>query len=253
MMDAYTKRKIVKYQDRSHKKVSDTVAAEKKLRIFLNGKETISLYCTPSLIKELVIGLLVTEGILKNTISPDALCVKENEEIRVEVSASEDDLSAEKSRISRHLGGFTFSNRTKFNKVADTVSLPVKNLKMVFHEFHQKSELFRLTGCFHGAALSDGKNILAFAEDIGRHNTVDKVIGHAMLHNIAFAGTLLLVSCRISSEIASKGTRWGIPVIASRAAPTDLAIDIAESAGITLIGFVRGEGMNIYTNPQRIT
>jgi FdhD protein len=242
----------MKYQDAAYKEISDTVAVEKKLRIFLNGRETISLYCTPALIKELVIGLLVTEGILKHRISPDAISMEEDEDIRVKVAVSEEELTAENSSISRHLGGFTFSNRKEFNKIDDEVSLSPQGLKMIFHEFHQESELFRLTGCFHSAALSDGKYILAFAEDIGRHNAVDKVIGHSLLHSIAFTGKFLLVSCRISSEIVSKGARWRIPVIASRAAPTDLAIEIAESSGITLIGFVRGEGMNIYTNPQRI-
>jgi len=252
MMRSYTKKTIIKYRNSSHKKVSDTVAVEKKLRIFLNGRETISLYCTPALIKELVIGLLVTEGILNDTISPDKISIQSRMDISARIDISED-LITENSSISRHLGGFTFSVKKEFSKVEDTASLPAQGLGMIFHAFHQKSELFRLTGCFHSAALSDGKKILAFAEDIGRHNAVDKVIGYAILHNIAFTGKFLLVSCRISSEIASKCARWKIPVIASIAAPTDIAIDIAESSGITLIGFVRGEGMNIYSNPQRIT
>jgi FdhD protein len=109
-----------------------------------------------------------------------------------------------------------------------------------------------LTGCFHSAALSDGKNILAFAEDIGRHNTVDKMIGYAILNDIPFREKVMLVSCRISSEIVSKCARWQVPILASRAAATDLAIQIAEKSGMTLVGFARGESFNIYTNPQRI-
>jgi FdhD protein len=251
-MNPYITKRIIKYRDTSHKKVSDMVAVEKKLGIYLNGMEVISLYCTPALIKELVIGLLVTEGILKDKISSDAINIEIRRDIRAMVDASED-LIADNSTISRHLGGFTFSTKKKFGKIKDVASLSAQELKTIFHAFQQKSELFRLTGCFHSAALSDGKEILAFAEDIGRHNAVDKVTGYTILHDIAFTGKFLLVSCRISSEIASKCARWKIPVIASIAAPTDLAIDIAESAGITLIGFVRGEGMNIYTNPQRIT
>jgi FdhD protein len=109
-----------------------------------------------------------------------------------------------------------------------------------------------VTGCFHGAALSDGEKILVFAEDIGRHNAVDKVIGHAILAKIPFSKKIMFVSCRLSSEIVSKCSRWGIPILVSRAAATDLAIEIAETSGMTLVGFARGDHMNIYTNPHRI-
>ncbi len=92
----------------------------------------------------------------------------------------------------------------------------------------------------------------SFAEDIGRHNAVDKVIGSCILNNMPFAGKLLLVSCRISSEIVSKCLSCGIPVLASVAAPTGLAADMAEKYGVTLVGFVRQDRLNIYTNFQRI-
>jgi FdhD protein len=88
--------------------------------------------------------------------------------------------------------------------------------------------------------------------DIGRHNAVDKVIGYSILADISFRGKLMVVSCRISSEIVSKCARWGIPIIASRAAPTDLAIEIAQKTGVTLVGFVRGDSLNVYTHEQRI-
>jgi FdhD protein len=78
------------------------------------------------------------------------------------------------------------------------------------------------------------------------------VIGYSVINDIPFTGKLMLVSCRLSSEIISKCSRWGIPVIASRAAPTNLAIEIAEISGITLVGFVRGDRLNVYTNMQRI-
>ena len=119
-------------------------------------------------------------------------------------------------------------------------------------EFLNRSELFRLRRAdFHSAAVSDGKQILAFAEDIGRHNAVDKAVGYSVLNNIPLKGMIMLVSCRVSSDIISKCLRWDIPVLASRAAPTELSIRIAEESGMTLIGFVRG-GMNIYTHPRRI-
>jgi len=250
-MDPYIKRKIIKYQGASGKETEDSVAVEKKLRLFLNGKEIISVHCTPLMIHELINGLLLTEGILKINIPAGAIRMENNRDVRVYIAVPEE---AEKNiAFSRHLGGVTLSKEKTFKALVDSFSLTCRELKEIFGEFHQKSELFRLTGCFHSAALSDGKSILAFAEDIGRHNAIDKVTGYALLNDISFRGKLMLVSCRISSEIVSKCARWEIPVIASRAAPTDLAVEIAEAAGMTLIGFVRGENLNIYTNPQRIT
>jgi FdhD protein len=247
----YIKRKIIKQKRVSVEKIDDLIAAEKRLRVFINKREFISLFCTPSMIKELVTGLLLTEGILANKISPDQIRIVNAKEIRVEIHVDEEILK-ENLIVSRCLGGIIFHKKRKFKKIKDDFSLSVETLNLIFDEFQQKSELFRLTGCFHSAALSDDKKIIAFAEDIGRHNAVDKVIGYSIFADIPFARKLMVVSCRISSEIISKCARWEIPIIASRAAPTDLAIDIAEKAGITLAGFVRKGRLNVYTNTERI-
>ncbi len=251
-MDPYIKRKIIKYQGASGEETEDSVAVEKKLRLFLNGKELITLHCTPSMIPELINGILLTEKIVPDKISPDSITLKMNEGINIHVSVAGDAVP-EGMHFTRCLGGFTFSQGKTFRKIEDNFVLAPENLRAIFQGFHQRSELFRLTGCFHSAALSDGRSILAFAEDIGRHNAVDKVTGYALLNDIPFRGNLMLVCCRISSEIVSKCARWEIPIVASRAAPTDLAVEIAEAAGMTLIGFVRGENLNVYSNPQRIT
>ena len=99
---------------------------------------------------------------------------------------------------------------------------------------------------------SDKSKILVIAEDIGRHNAVDKVIGHCIIENISLEDKMMLVSGRLSSEIVSKCARWGIPVLVSRTSPTSYAIEIAEKANITLIGFVRGNRFNIYANSHRV-
>jgi len=250
-MDPYIKKKIIKKRNKFSEEAEDFIAIEKKLRAYINGREVITLYCTPLMIKELVIGLFLTEGILTSKIPKDKINVKYGNDIKVDITAGKDVLT-EKMVTSRCLAGFTFDKKRKFKKVRDDFSIATESLKDIFEEFHQKSELFRLTGCFHSAALSDGKKILAFAEDIGRHNAVDKVIGYSIFENMPFAGKLMLVSCRLSSEIISKCSRWGIPIIASRAAPTDLAVEIAEKSGVTLAGFVRGDRLNVYTNPQRV-
>lgn len=249
-MNLYIKKKIIKKQGTSSKEIEDYIAVEKKLKVSVNGKDVISLYCTPSMIKELVIGLFLTEGILPNKISPDEMRIEYGEEIKVDIPA--EDVLTEEMAISRCLGGVTLNKKREFEKVKHNFSITFEALKTIFNEFQEKSESFRLTGCFHSAAISDGERILVFAEDIGRHNAVDKVIGCSILEEIPFTEKLMLVSCRVSSEIVSKCLRWGIPIIASRGAPTDLAIEIAETSGVTLVGFVRGDRLNVYTNTQRI-
>ncbi|MBM4135345.1 MAG: formate dehydrogenase accessory sulfurtransferase FdhD [Nitrospira sp.] len=250
-MNPYIKKRILKKYSTVSEEIEDYIAVEKKLRVFVNEKEVISLYCTPLMLKELVTGLFLTEGILTEKPLPDEIKITYGDEIRVDIFVA-GNLLTEGIPTSRCLAGITFDKKRHFEKVQDNFSIPCEAIKSIFNEFQQKSEFFKLTGCFHSAALSDDKKILAFAEDIGRHNAVDKVIGYCILENIPFIEKMMVVSCRLSSEIVSKCSRWGIPIVASRAAATDLAIDIAEKSGITLIGFARGDRMNVYTNAQRI-
>jgi FdhD protein len=242
---------ITRYQGTNCSRIEDYIAVEKKLKLSANRKNLLNLYCTPSMIKELVAGLLYTGGFGINKISPEKIRIAAGKEIRVNLNTAGTILK-EGLTISRCLGGVIFHKKRTFRKIKDDFLISAKTFKTLFSEFRQRTELFRLTGCFHSAALSDGVSILAFAEDIGRHNAVDKVVGYCILNGIPFEKKLLLVSCRLSSEIVSKCSACRIPVLVSRSAPTDLAIDIAEQTGITLIGFAREDRMNVYTNPQRI-
>ena len=119
-------------------------------------------------------------------------------------------------------------------------------------ELQLRAELFRLTGGLHSAALCSAEKILYFCEDIGRHNAVDKLVGLCLKHEISLTDKVLVSSGRISSEILVKAAKLGIPILISRAAPTSLSIELAESLGITLIGFVRGRRCNIYTHQERV-
>ncbi|MEW6067781.1 MAG: formate dehydrogenase accessory sulfurtransferase FdhD [Nitrospirota bacterium] len=251
-MDPYIKKIITRIQGTSSNETADYIAVEKRLSIFINGKKTMILYCTPLMIKELATGFLLTEEILTDRAYIENLEIKyEGEEIKIDILTGKNIIPETLVNLQRY-GRVLFNKKMEFNKIKDNFSITLTALKNIFNEFQQKSELFRLTGCFHSAALSDGGKILAFSEDISRHNAVDKIIGSAILNDMSFTGKCLLVSCRISSTIISKCLKWEIPIIVSRAAPTDFAVDIAEKSGITLLGFVRGDYLNVYTNPQRI-
>ena len=128
------------------------------------------------------------------------------------------------------IGGITFPKRLSLQKLHDSFTISAEKIKAIYRQFQNSSQLYKLTGCVHSAALSDGNEILCLAEDIGRHNAVDKVIGYCILEALPFEGMIMLASGRLSSEIVSKCARWGIPVIASRTSPTSLAVEIAERA-----------------------
>lgn len=245
-------RKICKHIDGSAEFVDDLIALEKKLRVSVNGREVMSLYCTPQMVREFVVGFIMTEGIIKGNWCAERMSIEYGEEIAVDIPA-EGDLSMDGRIItSGCVGGVTFERKIEDEPINDDFSISSDSLREVFNLFQARSDLYKLTGCIHSAALSDGKGILCFAEDIGRHNAVDKVIGYAILENIPFSGKIMLASGRISSEISSKCARWGIPMIATRTAPTNLAIEIAERRGVTIVGFIRGKRFNVYTHPERI-
>lgn len=251
-MNPYITRKIVKKRGTLFEEKEDYIVTEKKVRVSVNGKEVINLYCTPSLVKELIIAFLLTEGIIKGEFCAEEIDIEYGDDISVDIPIEGDISTAGMTITSGCIGGITFAQKRTIGKIKDAFSVHAGMLKILFKEFQQRSEIFRLTGGVHSAALSDGEKILVFAEDIGRHNAVDKVIGSAILENIPFIEKLMLASGRLSSEIVSKCARWSIPILASRAAPTDLAVEIAETTGMTLVGFVRGDSMNVYANPQRI-
>ena len=136
----------------------------------------------------------------------------------------------------------------------DPTAVASETLSAMPDQLRSAQRVFASTGGLHGAALfgADG-TMLVVREDIGRHNAVDKVIGWAVEHGrIPLSGTVLLVSGRASFELTQKAIMAGIPVLAAVSAPSSLAVDLASQAGLTLVAFLRGESMNVYTRPDRV-
>jgi FdhD protein len=100
--------------------------------------------------------------------------------------------------------------------------------------------------------VGDGERLLLYSEDLGRHNTLDRIAGEALFKNLDLHGRLLLTSGRVSTEMVAKAMRLGIALIASRTSPTDMVIKMAEQAGITLVGYVRGDAFEVYSHAQAL-
>ena len=137
-------------------------------------------------------------------------------------------------------------------KIFSDIHLTREDVLSLYHRFQENSDLYQQTHAVHSAALCDTKELLVFAEDIGRHNAVDRIIGRCILEGIPFTDRILVISGRISAEIIAKAASFDIPVLISKSAPTDKGVDLARQAGITLIGFVYGCGMNVYAGEERI-
>jgi len=246
-------RVIQKNSGDSTQETADLIAVEKRIMICANGKEILSMFATPIMVRELVTGILATESIIQGGWCADRMTIQYGDDVVVDVPA-EGTISLEDAVItSGCIGGLTFPKRMTIVPTDDPFTISTRRLKALFHRFQKASLLYQATGCVQSAALSDGEDILCLAEDIGRHNAVDKIIGFCILEQIPFAGKIMLASGRLSSEIVSKCAKWQIPIVASRTSPTSLAIDVAERGGITVVGFIRADRMNIYTNPHRIT
>lgn len=239
--------------------VIDVVASELPIRLILNNEQLVTLLCTPSELEELAIGFLLSEGILRERTSIKRLSIDEKEAaVHIELSDLPLDWERmfEKRTISSGCGkGITFTNykmcaENRINAAGQLLS--IHDITRLLTTFRNISSLYLETGGVHSAALSDGKEILFFSEDIGRHNAVDKLIGKAFLQSIPVENKILITSGRVTSEIVTKAGRNRFPVLISRAAPSCMAISYAEDMGITLIGFARGDRMNIYSWPNRI-
>lgn len=250
---------IVKVHGNHIEEAVDPVAAELPVTLVVNNKPLVTLLCTPAELRELAVGFLLSEGMLRKGSSIEKLEVNEQEStVSVELSDLPPDFNTmfEKRTISSGCGkGITFTNyRMNTERRLDLTDREISHddIKRLLNEFRTISRLYLETGGVHSAALSDGKEILFFSEDIGRHNAVDKLIGKAFLQTVSTENKILLTSGRVTSEIMTKAGRGRFPILISRAAPSCMAVSMAEDLGITLVGFARGERMNIYTWPNRI-
>ena len=250
---------IIRLKGDQVEEAADQVATEIGFSLTVNDKQVVTLLCTPSELDCMAIGFLLSEGLLQDRES--LLDIKLNEkEFSVAVTLKGlpeniDDAFHKKTITSGCGRGITFTDATDLKKLAPNrseLTVTKEEILELMKKFRSISNLFLKTGGVHSAALVDRKNILLFAEDIGRHNAVDKLIGKAFLAGIPVTDKVLLSSGRISGEILTKVIRNRIPVLISRTAPTCMSITHAEDHGVTLVGFARGNRMNIYTHPQRV-
>jgi FdhD protein len=236
--------------------ITDQVIREVPFTIYLNNAEWVTLLCSPAALDYLAVGFLRSEGLLA---THDDLCSLKLDTTRnivyVETRNTPPVLASTSARHYRGSSGSkgsTTAYRAGCWQVTSTLTLTPTTASYLSRTLQDNSKLFRQTGGVHNAALFAGDRLEVFHEDIGRHNALDKISGQCFLQNISLDNKVLAFSGRVSSEILLKVGRMGIPVLISRSAPTDLALQLATELGITVIGFARGKKINIYTHHWRI-
>ncbi len=246
---------ILRVKGENIKSEEDILIVEYPFTVFLNGREIITMLCSPDKLKELSIGFLSSEGFIVDI--EDLISIDIDEEKGISyVEIKNKSILIEKLQGKRTITsgcgkGTLFYNvldSFKSKKIEKSLDIEIDKIKSLIRDFNHKSELFLSTGGVHSAAICTEDEILFFAEDIGRHNALDKLIGKAILENIELKDKLIITSGRISSEMLIKVAKQSIPLIISRSAPTSLSIELARELNIAVVGFARGEKMNIYSS-----
>jgi len=217
------------------------------------------MLCLPRDLQALAVGFLMGEGALRDPGDLESVEVLADE--RKVVVRGDFDADALEGISLRWTwgtgcgGGGTSRDMDApaFAQVPRGLTVTAGQLRKLAEDFHSRTTLWRQTGGVHACALAEPERILFLAEDVGRHNAFDKVVGLAALDGVGRSDKLAITTGRLSAEIVSKAVACGVPLLASRSAVTGLAIDLAKRFGLTLVGFLRGKRMNVYTGYQRVT
>ncbi len=227
--------------------VAADVVREQPLTVYVNGEKFLTLLCSPTMLDALVVGYLWMEKVItarEEIVGLDISAVDGRADVTLSAPVT---LPTERILTSGCGGGITFRiDHRLFPRLDSALTVRPEQLALGMKQLFQAAEQYQRSRGIHGAALSDGERLLAVAEDVGRHNAVDKVKGRALLEDIDTRDRILLSTGRISSEMLLKAARMGVPVVASRTSPTEMAVALAEQLNVTVCGYVRPDTLNLY-------
>ncbi len=253
-----TMMEISRVSDTGVVRTSDSIAAEIPLTIVANGTELATLLASPSDLRELTTGYLFTSGYIT---TPDEIteycCDRQRWTVTVTLSRMPDPSLMRKRLYTTGCGRCamytTVAEISMREKLRNNLTIPRRTVFNLASRIQEGTVLFRRTGSVHCSLLIDtdgGREFLS--DDVARHNSLDKVIGAALTEGTDFSRCIVARTGRTSSEIIHKLRRCGIPLTISRGAPTHQAVHLARDMGITLIGFARPDGFNIYAGEERV-
>ncbi len=234
--------------------VEGGVIEETLVSIYVNGQELATVMCSPLDQEALALGFLYTEGVI-DSLDEVGLVKLNVAETTVDVLLKQKEFSPPRRMIltSGCGGGITLQDLSEtYPALESNFAIQPDVIFARMRDLQASARLYNLVRGVHTAILGDTEKLLASAEDVGRHNAVDKIAGKALLAKINPRDCLLLTSGRISSEMLNKARRMAIPVVASRTAPTSIAVNLAQLWNICIVGYVRRDTMRVYTHPWRL-
>lgn len=241
------------YYDAARRSGRGVVPVEEVITLYVNGQPLVSTMCTPTQLEDLAVGFLFNERLIETL----------NDVAVVEVCGGgrcvdmwlEHDIEVPQLRIitSGCSGGTTFENAvTAHHRVKSERRITPHQATQFMEELSHQASLYHRSGGIHTAGLADEEQLVCVAEDIGRHNALDKVAGMCLRQGRCTEDSVLLTSGRVSSEMLQKAARMGVPIVISRTSPTSLSVQLAQAWGITLIGYARRRSFRIYAGEHRV-
>lgn len=249
------RRTFVRYQGSTPVPVDEEVIGEIRFTVFLDGKELITFMCSPWKLRELVLGFLYLEGLIESLDDVTLLRICPEDRLAEVQLRGPVSIPERKILTSGCSGGMSFGKYLEdiqAFRLTNGAHLPPDRVYDTMRRLYQHASLYHRARGVHTSVLDWGNDNFIVAEDIGRHNTLDKLQGHCLVEGRTTRDGLLVSSGRISSEMLLKSAVMGVPIVGSRTSPTELAVTLAERLNITVIGYIRPGSMNVYTHPWRL-
>ena len=243
------------YEFKKWKSFDAETIVETPVSLTVNGEVWLTFMCTPVNLEALAVGFLFNEGIIeKMSEVEDARVCEHGDNVDVWLNHEAKQPTSWR-RTSGCTGGVTAVDLLAKPNVSlngDSLKVQPEAIGHLVEMLFEAQTLYRRTGGVHTSALCDGEKILLCAEDIGRHNTLDKIAGLCLMNDVWPEVRILITTGRISSEMLQKAAQLNAPILISRTSPSSLSIEMAERYGITLIGYARKHRFNVYSNKERI-
>lgn len=236
------------------RQVEGGVIDESLLSIYVNGESLATMMCSPLQLEALTVGFLYNEGLIDSAAEIALLQLNQTRSVADVILTRDDPQLPRRMILTTGCGGGVTGQVLSQSYPAlesDFVTSPAV-ISRLMRQLQGAARLYNAVRGVHTAVLGDETGLLVSAEDVGRHNAVDKVAGQALLDGIETRDRILLTSGRISSEMLGKARRMGLPVVASRTAPTSITVELAEAWKLCVIGYVRQGGMRVYTQGWRL-
>ncbi len=244
----------VGYYNNESRSVRGVAPVETQVMLYVNGLPLVNLMCTPTHLEALAVGFLYNEGLIEgiNEVAEVHPC---GDGLSLDVWLKHDiDMPSHRVITTGCSGGATFEDiANAHHPVKSDLCVTPRQVTGLLKALAESSRIYRRTGGIHAAALAHGERLVCVAEDVGRHNALDKVAGVCLRCGRSTRDGILLTSGRISSEMVSKAARMGAPIVISRTSPTSLSVQLARAWGVTLIGYIRRRSFRVYAGEERVT